>query len=85
MPLPANPTHLSIPNLVFPSHVVFLHSILRLLVTAIDVPGSPVLVTLMMEVLHSSEFLTKTIWYNIPEDNILHSHRHENLKSYIEN
>jgi hypothetical protein len=30
-------------------------SLLRLLVTADVVPGSPILITLMMEVLHSSE------------------------------
>jgi hypothetical protein len=27
--------------------------------------------------------LTRATWRNIPEDTILHSHRHENLKSYI--
>jgi hypothetical protein len=27
--------------------------------------------------------LTKATWRNIPEDDILHSHRRENLKSYI--
>jgi hypothetical protein len=39
----------------------------------------------MMEALHSSEtsILTRTVWHNIPEDGILHSHHHENLKSYI--
>jgi hypothetical protein len=26
--------------------------------------------------------LTRATWHNIPEDGILHSHRHENLKSY---
>jgi hypothetical protein len=25
----------------------------------------------------------RATWYNIPEDGILHSHDHENLKSYI--
>jgi hypothetical protein len=27
--------------------------------------------------------LTRATWRNIPEDTILHSHRRENLKSYI--
>jgi hypothetical protein len=39
----------------------------------------------MMEAFLSSEtsIPTRATWRNIPEDGILHSHRRENLKSYI--
>jgi hypothetical protein len=62
-----------------------LHSERRLLVTANVVPSSPILVTLMMEALRSSEksVLTRATRRNIPEDAILHSHCRENLLTFI--
>jgi hypothetical protein len=51
------------------THIVFFRSMLWLLVTA-NVSNSPILITLMMEV------LTRATRRNIPEDGILHGHFH---------
>jgi hypothetical protein len=61
-------------------------SVLRLLVAASIVPSSPILVTLMMEALHSSEtsVLSWATRRKIPQNGILHSHRRENLKLYTD-
>jgi hypothetical protein len=46
----------------------------QLLVTANLVPGSPILVTLMMEAIRFSEMvLTRATWRHSPEDRMVHS------------
>jgi hypothetical protein len=58
--------------------------VLQLLVIANVVPSSLILPT-MIEVIRSSEtsHQTRTARRHIPEDDTLHSHRSENLTSYI--
>jgi hypothetical protein len=57
----------------------------RLLDTTNVALSSPILVTLMMDALSSSEtsVLTRGARRNITEDCILRSHRRENLNTYI--
>jgi hypothetical protein len=85
-PLHTIPTPLScIPFYSFLSHIVSISSQqLRLLVTANAVSSLLILFSLMMEAIHSSEtsVLTRVTWCHIPEDSVLHSHRHEIVKSY---
>jgi hypothetical protein len=61
-----------------------LHRVLQLLGTVSFVPSSLIRFTLMMEQARSSEtsVLTRAT-HHIPENGILHSHRRENLKSYM--
>jgi hypothetical protein len=64
---------------------VLLCSMCQSLVPANVVPISLILVTLVMNALHSSEMsvIIRATWHNIPKDGFLHSHGYENLKSCI--
>jgi hypothetical protein len=75
------PSRLAVTNF----KLICLRSVLKLLVTAYVLPGSLILSTLRMEVIISSEtsVIKRTTGRHSPEDGILHSHRRENLKSYI--
>jgi hypothetical protein len=48
-------------------------------------PSSPILVTLMMKAIRSSDtsVLTRATQRNVPEDVTLHNHRRGNLTSYM--
>jgi hypothetical protein len=67
------------------AYSVFLRSAFRLLFTANVAASTPIVFTLMMEAMSSSEtsVLTTVTGHNIAEDGILHSDRRENHKSYI--
>jgi hypothetical protein len=81
------PSHSLVPHFTasFLIHLLFLLSVLQLLVTANVVSSSMILFTLLIEATRSSEtsVFTRATRRHIPEDDILHSHRRENLKSYI--
>jgi hypothetical protein len=52
-------------------------------VTRIGELGTTLAATSNRRTLRRNRFLTRATRRNIPEDTILHSHCHENLKSYV--
>jgi hypothetical protein len=75
----------SIASIISVRRIVFSCSVLRLLVTSNAVLRWPILVTLMMGAILSSEIsvLTRARELRILEYGIIHSHRRRNLKSFI--
>jgi hypothetical protein len=65
---------------------MILHNVLQLRVNVNVAPSSLIISTLIMEAIYSSETSvhTRVMGRYNPEDGILHRHRRENLKSYIE-
>jgi 3'-phosphoadenosine 5'-phosphosulfate sulfotransferase (PAPS reductase)/FAD synthetase len=65
--------------------LVFLCNVPQLLVPANIVPSPLILLNILMEAIYSFETYVITIvtLLHIPEDDILHGNRLENLKSYI--
>jgi hypothetical protein len=63
---------------------MLLRNVLQLLVSANVVPSSLIVVTLMIEaIIPPKRRCLQEPYGVIPEDGIHHSHRRENLKSYI--
>jgi hypothetical protein len=83
--VPTSPILVTLMKEALSSSETSVRNVRLLLVTASVVHSSLILFTLMKEVLSSSEtsVLTTATRPNIPEDDILHSHCRENLKSYI--
>jgi hypothetical protein len=64
-------------------NTAFLRPVFRFLVTYYVSPISPILFTLTMEKIPSSQVIIRAILRAIPENGNLHNHHRENLKSYI--
>jgi hypothetical protein len=60
LPLPLYRLYSYITDQCFPFHILLLRNVIRLLVTANVVPSSPILVTLVMEAISSSEMSVLT-------------------------